>query len=129
MYYLSSESVQRPSLSLERVHDIQSSHSLPSSVFSVGHCVSDDVFEENLEHISGFVVDQATNPLDTTASCESADGRLGDALDVLTDDTSMTLLGTHFSESLAAFTTSNHDCKTHRFVLIKPTKVSPLAAI
>jgi hypothetical protein len=44
------------------------------------------------------------NTLDTTTTSETTDGRLGDALDVVTENLSVTL-GTAFAETFAAFST------------------------
>ena len=54
-------------------------------MFGVGDGVADDVFEEHLQHAAGLLVDEATNAFDATTSREAADGRLGDALDVVTE--------------------------------------------
>jgi len=42
--------------------------------------------EEDLEDTPGLLVDEARDPLDTTTACQTADRRLGDALDVVTQD-------------------------------------------
>lgn len=42
------------------------------------------------------------NTLDTTTTCETANSRLGDTLDVVTQDLTVTL-GATFSETLATF--------------------------
>jgi len=77
-------------------------------VLSVGHCVPDHVFKEDLEDIAAFIVDKSTDALDSASASESADGGLGDALDVLAHNTPMTLLRSHFAKSLAAFASADH---------------------
>ena len=104
---LTSESVEGTSLSLESVHNVHSGDSLPLGVLTVGHGIPDHVLQENLEDTSGLFVDQTTDTLDSTPSSESSNGRLGDSLDVVTENLSVTL-GTSLSESLASFTTARH---------------------
>ena len=97
---LSSESVQSAALSLEGVHDVKRGDGLAASVLSVGHGISDDVLKEDLEDTSGLLVDQAGDALDTASARQSADGGLGDALDVVSEDLSVAL-GAALAESLA----------------------------
>ena len=105
---LASKSVERAALSLECVDDIECCDGLSPGVFSVGHCISDHVFQEDLQYVAAFVVDESTDALDSSSASESADGRLGDALDVLAHNPPMSLLCAHFAESLASFSASDH---------------------
>ncbi len=107
---LTAESVEGAALPLEGIDDIHSGDSLPLGVFGVGDGVTDDVLKEDLEDTTGLLVDQARDTLDTTAASQTADGGLGDALDVVTQHLTMTL-GASLSESLASFTTASHDFK------------------
>ena len=104
---LSSESVEGLSLTLEGIDDIHGSDSLTTSMLSVGNGVSDDVLEEDLEHAAGLLVDEAGDTLDTATTGETADGGLGDALDVVAKDLAVAL-GAALAETLAAFATSGH---------------------
>ena len=88
---LTSETVKGSALSLEGIDNIKSSDSLSSGVLSVGHSISDDVLKENLKDTTGLLVDKTRDTLDTTSSCQSSDGRLGDTLDVISQDLSVTL--------------------------------------
>ncbi len=45
----------------------------------VGHCITDHVLQEHLEHAARFLVDKAADALDTAAARQAANGRLGDA--------------------------------------------------
>jgi hypothetical protein len=81
--YLSSEAVQGPALPLEGVHDVECCHCLAAGVLGVGDCITDDILQEHLEHPTGFLVDQARDALHTPTAGQSADCRLGDALDVV----------------------------------------------
>ena len=107
---LTSESVEGASLSLEGIDDVHGGDCLPLSVLGVGDCVADDVLQEDLEHSTGLLVDQARDALHTASAGQTADGRLGDALDVVTQHLPVTL-GASLSESFASFATSRHDEK------------------
>ena len=104
---LTTESVQGASLPLQGIDNIHGGDSLPLGVLSVGDSVTDDVLQEDLEDTTGLLVDQARDTLDTTTTSQTADGGLGDTLDVITQDFAVTL-GASLSESLASFTTSRH---------------------
>ena len=67
----------------EGVHNIKSHHGLPLCVLGVGGRVTDNALGEDLHHLARLVVDQGTDPADTTAAGKPTDGALGDALDVI----------------------------------------------
>ena len=102
---LSTESVEGSSLAFQGVHDIECGDGLSLGMLGVGDGITDDVFQENLEDTTGFFVDQAGDTLDTTSASQSSDGGLGDSLDVITKNLSVTL-GASFSQSLSSLTTS-----------------------
>ena len=104
---LTSESVQGAALTLQSVDDIHGGDSLAACVLSVGDGVTDHVLKKDLQDTAGLFVDESRNALDTTTAGKTADGRLGDALDVVTKDLAVTL-GAAFSESLSSFSTSRH---------------------
>ena len=104
---LTSESVEGTSLPLEGIDDIHSGDSLPLGVFSVGDGITDDVLKEYFEYTTGLFVDQARDTLDTTTSRQTADGGLGDTLNVITQHFAMTL-GASLSKSFTSFSTSGH---------------------
>lgn len=106
--YLGAESVQSSALSLESVDNVHGSDRLSLGMLSVGDCISNDVLQEDLEYAASFLVDQAGYTLDTTASRQSTNCWLRDALNVVAQDFPVTL-GTTFSETFAAFTSSRHD--------------------
>ena len=107
MQSLSTESVKGSALSLESVDDVQSGDGLSLGVLGVGDGVSDDVLEENLEDTSGLFVDQAGDSLDTASSSKSSDSGFGDALDVISENLSVTL-GASLSKALSSFSSSGH---------------------
>ena len=104
---LTAESVQGASLALEGVDHIHGSHGLPLGVLGVGDGITDDVLEENLENTTGLLVDEAGDALDTATTSQTADGGLGDTLDVITQDFAMTL-GAAFAEAFSSFSSSRH---------------------
>ena len=104
---LSTESVEGTSLPLEGIDDIHSGDSLPLGVFGIGDGITDDVLKEDLEDTTGLLVDQARDTLDTSTSRQTADGGLGDTLNVITQYFAMTLSAS-LAESFSSFTTSSH---------------------
>ena len=107
---LTAESVQGASLALEGVDHIHGGHGLPLGVLGVGDGITDDILEENLENTTGLLVDEAGDALDTTTTSQTADGGLGDTLDVITKNLPVAL-GAPLSESLSSFAASSHvDC-------------------
>ena len=88
---LTSESVEGSALSLQSIDDIHGGNGLPLGMFSVGDGISDDIFQEDLEDSSGFLVDQSTDSFDSSSSGQSSDGGLGDSLDVISENLSMSL--------------------------------------
>ena len=81
---LSTETVQSLSLTLEGVDNVHSGDGLSAGVFCVSDGITNDVLEEDLEDTTSFFVDQSGDTLDTTTTCETTDGRLGNTLDVIT---------------------------------------------
>src|SRR5271169_6874699 len=104
---LASESVQSATLALERVHDVHGGDGLSLGVLGVRDGVADDVLEEDLEHSTSLFVDQTGDALDSATTGETADGRLCDALDVVTKNLAMTLRAP-LAESLSSFASSRH---------------------
>ena len=94
-------------MAFERVDDVHGGDRLSAGVLSVRDRVSDDVLEEHLEDTAGLLVDESGDALDTSTSGQTADRRLGDSLDIITENLAMTL-GTSLSESFSSFSTSRH---------------------
>mmetsp|Transcript_12719 Transcript_12719/g.26774 ORF Transcript_12719/g.26774 Transcript_12719/m.26774 type:complete len:123 (+) Transcript_12719:462-830(+) len=105
---LSSESVKSLSLTLEGIHHIHGSDSLTTGVLGVSNGVADNVLEENFQDTTGFLIDETGDTLDTSTTGEAADGGLGNALDVVAKDLSVTL-GASLSKTFASFSTAGHD--------------------
>jgi hypothetical protein len=106
---LAAEAVERASLPLERVDDVEGRDGLAASVLGVGDRVADDVLKEHLEDAAGLLVDEPRDALDATTASETADGRLRDSLDVVAQDLAVPL-GAALSEALAALAASGHCC-------------------
>ena len=62
-------------------------------------CLNTHVFKENLENTTSLFVNETGNTLDTTTTSETANGGLGDTLNVVTKNLAVTL-GTTLSETL-----------------------------
>ena len=99
---LAAEAVEGAALALERVDDIHGGDGLAAGVLGVGHRIADDVLEEHLEDTAGLFVDEAADALDATTACEPADGRLSDALDVVSEHLAVAL-GAAFAQSFTSF--------------------------
>ena len=104
---LAAEAVQSAALAFQSVDDIHGGDSLPLGVLGVGDGITDHVLKEHLEDTSGLLIDEARDTLDTTTACQTADGGLGDALDVVPKDLPVAL-GASLSESLASLASSSH---------------------
>ena len=104
---LTAESVEGTSLPLQGIDDIHGGDGLPLGVLGVGDGITDDVLKENLEDTTGLFVDETADSLHTTSASQTADGGLGDTLDVITQHFAVTL-GAPFAESFSSFTTSRH---------------------
>ena len=98
---LTAEAVQGADLALERVNHVHGGHGLAAGVLGVDHRVADDVLEEHLEDTAGLLVDKAGDALDAATAREAADGGLGDALDIITEDL-VVARGAALAESLAS---------------------------
>lgn len=106
--HLAAEAVEGAALALKGVHDIHGRHGLAAGVLGVGHGITDDVLEEHLEDTAGLLVDESRDTFDATTACQTADGGLGDSLDVVAQYLTVAL-GASLAESLASFSTSRHD--------------------
>jgi hypothetical protein len=105
--HLTSETVKGLSLSLQGIDDVHGSDGLTAGVLSVGNGVTDDVLKEDLEDTTSLFVDQTRDTLDTTTTSQTTDGGLGNTLDIITKDLSVTL-GASLSETFSSFSSSGH---------------------
>ena len=88
---LTSESVQSPALPLQSVDDVHSGDGLPLGMLGVGDGITDDIFQEHFKDTTSLFVDQTRDSLDTASASQTSDGGLGDTLDVVTKNFSVTL--------------------------------------
>jgi hypothetical protein len=76
-------------------------------MLSVSHGISDDVLEEVPQHASNFFVDITTDSLHAPSTGQPPNGRLDNALDVLSHNLSMTL-GTTITKTFPTFASAGH---------------------
>ena len=100
---LGTEAVERLALALERVDDVEGRDRLAASVLAVRDGVADDAAEEAAEDIAGLLVHEAGDALDAAPTSQTADRRLGDALDVVAH-----LLAMALGAALATLATAGH---------------------
>jgi len=96
-------------LSLKRAHDVHGRDGFSSGVLSVNDGVVKDVFEIRPEDIAYFVVYETRDALNTTAARETANGGLGDALNVVAKNLSVAFWDDSLSECFSLFSLSRHD--------------------
>jgi hypothetical protein len=70
-------------------------------VLGVSDSVTNDRLEEGLENTAGLLIDHSGDTLDTATTSKTADGGLGDTLDVVAQNLAVTL-GAALAETLAA---------------------------
>ena len=108
--HLTAEAVQGTSLAFQGVDDVHGGDGLPLGVLGVGDGIADDVLEEHLQDTTGLLVDEAGDTLDTTTTSQTADGGLGDTLDVITQPLAVPLAAS-LSEPLSSLAASSHGCR------------------
>jgi hypothetical protein len=74
-------------------------------VLSIGDGITNNRLKERLQDSTGLFVDQSRDTLDTTTAGKTTNSRLGDTLDVITQNLSVTL-STTLSKALSTFSTS-----------------------
>jgi len=104
---LATKAVQGASLTLQGVHHVHGCDGLPLGMLGVGDGIPDHVLQEDLQHAPGLLIDEATDPLDASSTCQASDRRLGDSLDVVTQHLSVSF-GASLSKTLTTFATTRH---------------------
>ena len=89
--HLTAKTVEGTALTFEGVDDVHGGDGLPLGVLSVCDSIPDHVLEEYLEDTTGFFIDETADSLDTTSSGQTPDCRLGDTLDIVSQDFPVTL--------------------------------------
>ena len=105
---LPAEAVEGSALTLQRVDDVHRGDRLALGMLRVSDGIANDVLEEDLQHTASLFVDQTRDALHSASTSQSTNGRLRDALNVVTEYLAMTL-GTSLAESLTAFASPGHD--------------------
>ena len=95
----SAETVEGSALSLESVDNVESGDGLSLGVFGVDDGVANNVLEEGAEDSASLLIDVGGDSLDATSSGQSADSRLGDSEDGLSEGL---VVGEALSAGLAA---------------------------
>ena len=104
---LTTKAVQGTSLALQSVNNIHCGDSLTLGVFSVGNGIADDILKEHLEHTTRLFVNESRNALDAATTCKTTNGRLGDALDIITQHLPVAL-GSTFTKTLSSLASACH---------------------
>ena len=104
---LSTETVQGPPLPLQSIHNIHRGNSLPPSMLSISHSITNNILEESLQNSPSLLIDKTRDTFHTTTTSQTTDSRLGDTLDVVTKDLPVAL-GTSLSESFSSLSSSRH---------------------
>jgi len=94
-------------LAFQGIDDVHGGNRLSLGVLGVGDCISDHIFQEDLEDTSGLFIDESADSLDSTSASQSTDGGLRDTLDIVTKNLPVTLSAS-LSKTFASFTTSRH---------------------
>ena len=84
MSFLTAESVEGTALTLQSVDDIHGGDGLSLGVLGVGDSITDDVLQEYFEDTSSLFIDEAGNTFHASTASQSANGRLGNTLDIVT---------------------------------------------
>jgi hypothetical protein len=88
---LSAKSVQGFALTLERIDHVHGRHRLAACVLRVRDGIADAIFQKHLEHSTRFFINQSTDTFHSTTTGQTTNGRLGNALDIVAQDLSVTL--------------------------------------
>ena len=99
--FLGAETVEGLALTLKGVDNVQSGDSLALGVLGVSDRVANNVLKEGLEYGASLLVHHTGDALDTTTACQTADGGLGDAVDVVAKHLAVTLAG--FADAFSRF--------------------------
>ena len=102
---LSAKAIQSLALTLEGIHNVHGSHGLATGMLGVGDGITNNILQKDLEDTASLLINKTGDALDTATTGQTADGRLGNALDVVTKDLAVTL-GATLSEALASFSTA-----------------------
>jgi hypothetical protein len=77
-------------------------------MFGVRNSVTNNVFQKDFQHTSGFFVNQTGDSLYSTTACQPPNSRLSDSLDVISQHFPVPLRTT-FTQTFTAFASTSHD--------------------
>ncbi|MFS7905925.1 hypothetical protein Hanom_Chr01g00053431 [Helianthus anomalus] len=80
---LTTKTIQSTTLSFQSIYNIHRRNSLPASMLSVSHSISNNILKKNLENSTSFFIDQPANTLHTSSASQSSNRRLRDSLNVI----------------------------------------------
>ncbi|XP_038546515.1 uncharacterized protein LOC119881787 [Canis lupus familiaris] len=101
------EAVEGAALALKRVHYVHGRDRLALGVLRVSDGIPDHVLQEHLQDTPSLFVNETRDPLHSPTPSEAPDGRLSDALDVVSQDLTMTLRAT-FAQTLTTLPSPRH---------------------
>jgi hypothetical protein len=108
MGLLTAETVQSSSLSLQGVDDVHRRDGLALGVLSVSDRIANDILQKDLQNAPRLFVDEPGDSFHSASTSQTTDCRLGDALNIITKDLTMTFSAS-LAESLTALTSARHD--------------------
>lgn len=79
-------------------------------------CISVKFFLSYLKHTTSLLIDQTGDTLDTATASKTANSRLSDTLDVITQHLAMTL-GATLSQSFSTLSTASHCAADRRLII------------
>ncbi|KAH9282062.1 hypothetical protein ECG_06033 [Echinococcus granulosus] len=85
------QAVEGTTLAFKSIHHVHGSDGLALRVLGVRDGVTDDVLQEDFEHTSGLLVDEPRDAFYATSTCQTPDGGLRDALNIVTQNLPVTL--------------------------------------
>lgn len=107
--HLSTKAVESTTLALKRINDVHCGDCLALGMFGISDRVANDVFQKDAKNGASLFIDKTRNTLNTTTACKTTNGGLGDSLNVVTKNLSMTL-GSSLSKTFSCFSSSRHQC-------------------
>jgi hypothetical protein len=110
---LAAEAIQGPPLSLQSINNVHGSHRLAPGMLGVGHSISDDILQKDLQHAASLLIDEPADTLHSPPTGQAPDRRLGNPLDVVAQHLPVTLSAT-LAETLASLAAPRHGCRGRR---------------
>ena len=100
--FLTSKTIESATLAFQCVDNVHRRDRLATCVFGVRDGVTNHVLQEHLEHATRLLVDEIRDALHTATTRQTTNGRLCDALNVITQHFAVTF-GTALSETFSSY--------------------------